>query len=369
MTSNTGAGADSEDSSDEDGDGQEQDRELKPSRPGIVGPIQSFSMPNLPPAGVASDSSLLPSAMSSPFYRASDPPLSESTALNPSSLDLNSGLSASTSTTSFATTPSSHTNGAQSHIRPRRSMSHDTDGSSAQTVVSEAGPLGPPIPIIAPISPPPDHAALDSLMSPDPHIAPHPNRPHIVPLPSKLDGHAMSSKDSLRLPVVHSRHRAEIPQHDGNLSSESEYDDNSGVSEGDGPHFSQPNSSEPRISRQSRLPRSKQIIYRRALKRYLIARPPQVLVIHLKRFSKSPVPLFGNLKKLDGYVSFPELLDLRPFLAPKKEDYGLGKGELRGKVVEKGKREEDRPCMYRLYAVVVHIGNMVSPLFPYSSSQ
>jgi len=59
-----------------------------------------------------------------------------------------------------------------------------------------------------------------------------------------------------------------------------------------------------------------------------------------------------GLKKLDDYVSFPEHLDLKPFLAPKKEDYGLGKKK---KGVVKGKEK----CMYRLYAVVVHIGNML----------
>jgi len=60
-----------------------------------------------------------------------------------------------------------------------------------------------------------------------------------------------------------------------------------------------------------------------------------------------------GLKKLDDYVSFPEYLDLKPFLAPKKEDYGLGKKK---KGVVKGKVEK---CVYRLYAVVVHIGNML----------
>jgi len=44
---------------------------------------------------------------------------------------------------------------------------------------------------------------------------------------------------------------------------------------------------------------------------------------------------------------------LKPFLAPKKEDYGLGKKK---KGVVKGKAEK---CIYRLYAVVVHIGNML----------
>ena len=113
----------------------------------------------------------------------------------------------------------------------------------------------------------------------------------------------------------------------------------------------------------------KPVIMRSAYKRYLIATPPPVLVVHLKRFqqtSKAPLMLsFSNgFKKLDDYVSFPEHLDLSPFLAPRKEDYGLGKKSKK----EKGKGKDARKakanpreerCMYRLYAVVVHIGNMV----------
>ncbi|KAF7346429.1 Ubiquitin carboxyl-terminal hydrolase [Mycena sanguinolenta] len=99
----------------------------------------------------------------------------------------------------------------------------------------------------------------------------------------------------------------------------------------------------------------KPVIMRPAYKRYLIAVPPPVLVIHLKRFqqvSKTMISFSNGFKKLDDYVTFPETLDLTPFLAPKKEDYGLRpkKG--------KGKRSAER-CMYRLYAVVVHIGNML----------
>lgn len=112
----------------------------------------------------------------------------------------------------------------------------------------------------------------------------------------------------------------------------------------------------------------KPVIMRPAYKRYLIDTPPPVLVVHLKRFqqtSKAPLMLsFSNgFKKLDDYVSFPEFLDLSPFLAPRKEDYGLGK-KSRERTKEKGtqnaknKMREER-CMYRLYAVVVHIGNMV----------
>ncbi|KDR72622.1 hypothetical protein GALMADRAFT_252776 [Galerina marginata CBS 339.88] len=113
----------------------------------------------------------------------------------------------------------------------------------------------------------------------------------------------------------------------------------------------------------------KPVIMRPAYKRYLIATPPPVLVIHLKRFQQtSKTPLMMSMsfshgfKKLDDYVSFPEHLDLAPFLAPRKEDYGLGRKD-KGKERDREKKvkvhsKEDR-CMYRLYAVVVHIGNML----------
>ncbi|KJA16648.1 hypothetical protein HYPSUDRAFT_47129 [Hypholoma sublateritium FD-334 SS-4] len=104
----------------------------------------------------------------------------------------------------------------------------------------------------------------------------------------------------------------------------------------------------------------KPVIMRPAYKRYLISTPPPILVIHLKRFqqtAKSPFMSFSHgFKKLDDYISFPEYLDLLPFLAPRKEDYGLGKKSAHKD--RKGKAKEER-CMYRLYAVVVHIGNML----------
>lgn len=116
-----------------------------------------------------------------------------------------------------------------------------------------------------------------------------------------------------------------------------------------------------------RVSKPKPVIMRPAYKRYLIAMPPPVLVIHLKRFQqtlKAPLMLsFSNgFKKLDDYVSFPEYLDLSPFLAPRKEDYGLGKKRKEKEFKKNGNFREER-CMYRLYGVVVHIGNMVIVLF------
>lgn len=108
----------------------------------------------------------------------------------------------------------------------------------------------------------------------------------------------------------------------------------------------------------SGVPRSRQFLSRPAYKRYLIATPPPILVVHLKRFqqlSRMPVVSFSTgFKKLDDYISFPEYLDLAPYLAPRREDYFDSKV-----AVTRGRARRSAPCMYRLYAVVVHIGNMV----------
>lgn len=107
-----------------------------------------------------------------------------------------------------------------------------------------------------------------------------------------------------------------------------------------------------------KIPRSKQVVMRKFFKRYLITDPPLILVVHLKRFqqtSKTPFMSFSmGFKKLDDYVAFPEHLDITPFLAPNKEDFGLPSKKQKQTSRAKGK------CAYRLYAVVVHIGNMVS---------
>jgi hypothetical protein len=107
-----------------------------------------------------------------------------------------------------------------------------------------------------------------------------------------------------------------------------------------------------------RTPRPKQVLMRSAYKRYLIATPPPILVIHLKRFqqlAKTPIISFSSgFKKLDDFVSFPECLDIAPFLAPRKEDFCFGQA----RKLKNSSKSTGR-CMYRLYAVVVHIGNMV----------
>ncbi|KAI6001563.1 peptidase C19, ubiquitin carboxyl-terminal hydrolase 2 [Pisolithus orientalis] len=98
------------------------------------------------------------------------------------------------------------------------------------------------------------------------------------------------------------------------------------------------------------VPRSEQVLMRPAYKRYLIATPPPIL-----QSSKTPATSFASgFKKLDDYVSFPEYLDLAPYLAPRREDYFVTKA-----AVGRGRGKRVEPCTYRLYAVVVHIGNML----------
>ncbi|KAG6835712.1 hypothetical protein H0H93_015423, partial [Arthromyces matolae] len=112
--------------------------------------------------------------------------------------------------------------------------------------------------------------------------------------------------------------------------------------------------------------KAKQVIMRPAFKRYLIGTPPPVLVIHLKRFqqiSKTNILSFSHgFKKLDDFIAFPEFLNLAPFLAPRKEDFGLGKKSKSQSGLGFGWNRppsQDEKCMYRLYAVIVHIGNML----------
>lgn len=81
-------------------------------------------------------------------------------------------------------------------------------------------------------------------------------------------------------------------------------------------------------------------------------------MVDLKRFqqvSRTPVAIFGSLKKIDDFIAFPEYLDLKPFIAPRKEEYGL-----RPSKIKDHKGAYDERVFYRLYSVVVHIGNMVS---------
>ena len=142
-------------------------------------------------------------------------------------------------------------------------------------------------------------------------------------------------------------------------------------------------------------PRAQRYLSRRAHKRYLISSLPQILVLHLKRFQQtSKSSLFGqfsNLKKLDDKVTFPLYLDMAPFMAPlplrpshssemeklmHRADPASSAGEEsdRGRPAKKEREhhhkhwfrrasppaEVRQNCQYRLYAVIVHQGNMGS---------
>ncbi|KAL8287010.1 hypothetical protein RQP46_004016 [Phenoliferia psychrophenolica] len=119
-------------------------------------------------------------------------------------------------------------------------------------------------------------------------------------------------------------------------------------------------------------PRTERHILRRAHKRYLISSLdlPPVLVMHFKRFmqtSKSPMfgTAFTNLKKRDDDLSFPQELDLSPFLTPPEKPPRPAKpGRNRAAAAStssqlKGPHPVVPSARYRLYAVVVHIGTLV----------
>ncbi|WRT67214.1 uncharacterized protein IL334_004180 [Kwoniella shivajii] len=111
------------------------------------------------------------------------------------------------------------------------------------------------------------------------------------------------------------------------------------------------------------------VVMGRAFKRYLIAKKPEVMVFHFKRFKQTQKSNYGfssfyDLKKIDDFVSFPENLDLAPFLAPNRQDYKVHQTTNGPKATymdwpnpEQGPELE--PVMYRLYAVVVHLGTMI----------
>ncbi len=83
-------------------------------------------------------------------------------------------------------------------------------------------------------------------------------------------------------------------------------------------------STKPSTSERSGPKRSAQSLPRRALKRYLIASAPPVLIFHLKRFQATGrgfVSGLAGFKKIDDQVTFPEYLDITPWLAPPREDY------------------------------------------------
>ncbi|KAH7664142.1 Ubiquitinyl hydrolase 1 protein [Dioscorea alata] len=76
-------------------------------------------------------------------------------------------------------------------------------------------------------------------------------------------------------------------------------------------------------------------VKRDATKRFMIHRCPQILTIHLKRFSQDAR---GRLSKLRGHIPFQETLDLKPYMDPRSD--------------------KTEKCSYRLVGVVEHSGGM-----------
>ncbi|KAF8180367.1 hypothetical protein BJ912DRAFT_855172 [Pholiota molesta] len=252
-----------------------------------------------------------------------------------------------------------------------------------------AGPGGMPIPKISTTAPPdtPTESTISISSRTSSLATKHPKDSSKPQLPRAVYGSNTNSvsKDSLAIPTSRSRKGGSVCSDTTTTDNESSEDESDTSSVSAESSSKLPNgvnggreastkgttttSTQPSTAQQQPLntaptsqkkpSKPKPVIMRPAYKRYLIATPPPVLVIHLKRFqqtSKTPFMSFSHgFKKLDDYISFPEYLDLLPFLAPRKEDYGLGK---KGKEKERKSKKEDR-CMYRLYAVVVHIGNML----------
>lgn len=122
--------------------------------------------------------------------------------------------------------------------------------------------------------------------------------------------------------------------------------------------------------------KSTHFVMRRAVKRYMFARAPPILVFHFKRFTQSGkhaatsmyMSTFASLKKIDDFASFPEMLDLGPFVAPRRSDYKEpnpptimdSANPPRARYLDHppGDRgpADPTPIKYRLYAVVVHVG-------------
>ncbi|KAK0192101.1 hypothetical protein F5146DRAFT_1135848 [Armillaria mellea] len=205
-------------------------------------------------------------------------------------------------------------------------------------------PGGLPIPSIATTEPPgpDDTLSVPSDSDDSPNDPSFPNGNNNTPSNDIPQADLYASNDSL-LPAPTYR------QYHGRRSLDASDDSSDG---GDSEATSGESGSVPKAPIKKK---PKPVIMRPAYKRYLIATPPPVLVVHLKRFqqiSKTTMISFSNgFKKLDDYVSFPEVLDLTPFLAPKREDFFDQESKPHTKEVER--------CLYRLYAVVVHIGSML----------
>lgn len=151
--------------------------------------------------------------------------------------------------------------------------------------------------------------------------------------------------------------------------------------------------------------KSERYLPRKAHKRYLIDQLPEILIMHFNRFQQTrPGVLaasigsfsFNSLRKIDEFVSFPETIDMSPFLAPagpapkigkpldeptekqapseEAEDAAnspqardSGRTRKRSSTLIPAKALEADPrltkCNYRLVAIVVHSGSMAGGEF------
>lgn len=96
-----------------------------------------------------------------------------------------------------------------------------------------------------------------------------------------------------------------------------------------------------------------------ATKQFTIKQLPPVLAIQLKRFEhteKGPI-------KIESFVKYPPLLDMRPYLSVTQKPKASGKNLTNGLTkppAKSGKKREPHPeeCLYELQGVVVHIGKV-----------
>lgn len=90
-------------------------------------------------------------------------------------------------------------------------------------------------------------------------------------------------------------------------------------------------------------------VYSNASKHFLIAYPPLILTIHLKRFH---VEGYGNvnLRKINRHVDFPLVLDLSPWVSQVYREIG--------KFMGVNEDSADSTLKYRLYGLVEHSGTL-----------
>lgn len=93
-----------------------------------------------------------------------------------------------------------------------------------------------------------------------------------------------------------------------------------------------------------------------ATKQFTIKQLPPVLAIQLKRFEHTEK---GSLK-IESFVKYPPLLDMRPYLSITQKAKPGARNLTNGMAKPKGKKREPHPdeALYELQGVVVHIGKV-----------